>query len=173
MPDWSDMGGKDPNMPAWYRQAFFPTAPFYSTEPNVGYQPRYYSGGLLSTDADYGIGAEVLRTVQFDLPCRLIANNAAAIDHVTPALLLDGGRNTFLFREEYTTGDKLHINERLGDTVTGNAGTPGELGATGYTINGGASMTVGITPLFANLRVDVTMHCLEARGERNFVPGSR
>jgi hypothetical protein len=170
MPDVPDMAGRQPGKPSWYRMAFFPTAPFYSTDPQVGYQPRYYSTGITSTDADYAIGTEALRIVQYDLPCRLIANNAAAIDVITPALLIDGGRNAFLFREEYTVGDKLHVSQRLGDTVTGSASRPGQIGATGYTINGGASMIVGITPLFLQLRVDVSLHCLEMRGARNFTP---
>ena len=46
----------------------------------------------------------------------------------------------------------------------------GEIGVTGYTINQGASVQLGITPLLANLRIDLTLHCVEMRGERNFDP---
>lgn len=164
-PDIPDMAGRDPNMPSWYRMPFFPTAPFYSTNPKVGYQPRFYSGGIINQAA----GAEVIVTVQFDLPCRLIAINGSAVDTTGAALPVGlDPRDTFLFRLEYTTGDRLHITQRLGSTVVGTAQRPGEVGATGYTINQGASVTLGITPLRANLRVDITLHTLEMRGARNF-----
>ena len=171
MPNVPDMGGRTPGVPAWYRMAFFPTSPYYSTNPGVGYQPRFYSGGLLSGDADYNQGTEALRLVQFNEPCRLIANNGGAIDQITPALLIDQGRNAFLFRQEFTTGDRLHITQRLGGQVLGSGAEPGEIGGTGYTISGTSSVTLGITPLFANLRIDVTLVCLEMRGARNFTPG--
>ena len=41
--------------------------------------------------------------------------------------------DTYLFRAEYTTGDKLHTAARLGSTVLGTDENPGELGGAGYT----------------------------------------
>jgi hypothetical protein len=80
-------------------------------------------------------------------------------------------QDTFLFRLEYTQGDKLHISQRLGSTVVGTAQRPGELGGVGYTINPGATVILGITPLLANLRIDITLVCLEMRGPSNYTGG--
>jgi hypothetical protein len=167
----------------WVRFPFFPTAPFYSTNPNVGYQVRYYSGGITSGDTDVTVGSETIRTIQFDIPCRLIAIEGAfaytALPNATNYLNLGGDPlDMFLFRAEYTTGDRLHTQARLASTVVGSAKAPSEIGGTGYTIDQGGSLTLGITPLGnvteannAAWRIDLTLHCLEMRGSSNFVGG--
>ena len=172
MPTAAQMGGAGPVQ--FVRFPYYPTAPFYSTNPNVGYQTRFYSTGVLYTDADYQVGSEIIRTVQFDIPCRMIAINGSALYYfgtpAVPAALPLGVKpnDTYLFRAEYTTGDKLHVASRLGSTVVGSDENPGEIGGTGYTIDAGASFVIGITPLMANLRIDITLVCLEMRGPRNF-----
>ena len=107
MPNAQDLGGQPP-VP-WVRAPFYPTAPFYSTRGDVGYQTRYYSAGLINTDADYAVGTEAIRTVQFDIPCRLIAINGAAFSTAAGNALPVGvgPRDGFLFRAEYTQGDRL------------------------------------------------------------------
>ena len=167
MPNVFELGGQTPGQPSWYRQAYYPTAPFYSTRQDVGYQTRYYSGGIVNGTAN----SESIVVVQFDLPCRLIAINGAAFSTAAGNALPVGvgPRDCFLFRLEYTTGDRLMISQRVASTVCGTAERPGELGGTGYTIDQGASVTLGITPLLANLRIDVTLVCLEMRGPRNFI----
>lgn len=169
MPSASQLGGDNP-VP-FVRFPFYPTSPWYSTNPNVGYQVRYYSAGILSSDADYQVNSESIRPVQFDLPCRLIAINGAAV------AISDGGIGTlteqnmnlsYLFRAEYTTGDKLHTFPRLASTVVGTQTNPGELGGHGYNIDQGATLQLGITPLIDGLRIDITLVCLEMRGPRNF-----
>jgi hypothetical protein len=171
MPSAQDMHGPAP-IP-WVRAPFYPTAPFYSTNPNVGYQTRYYSEGLISTDTDYAVGTEAIRTVQFDIPCRLIAINGAAFNTAAGNALPVGvdSRDTFLFRAEYTQGDRLHVAARLGSTVVGSAERPGEIGGAGWTINSGASFVLGITPLVAGLRISITLVCLEMRGPSNYTRG--
>jgi len=172
MPTASQMGGQGPI--SFVRFPYYPTAPFYSTNPNVGYQTRFYSAGVLYTDADYQVGSEMIRTVQFDIPCRMIAMNGSALYYfgnpVAVAALPLGVKpnDTYLFRAEYTTGDKLHVAARLGSTVVGSDENPGEIGGAGYTIDAGASFVLGITPLIPNLRIDITLVCLEMRGPRNF-----
>lgn len=172
MPSAGQLGGA--GAVPFVRYPFFPTAPFYSTNPNVGYQTRFYSVGLLYTDPDYVVGSESLRVAQFDIPCRLIAFNGSAVTYFgSPAVIASlpigvKPNDTYLFRAEYTTGDKLHISARLGSTVVGSDENPGEIGGTGYTIDQGASLSIGITPLMANLRIDITLVCLEMRGPRNF-----
>tara|TARA_A100001035_G_scaffold243033_1_gene209823 strand:+ start:383 stop:1048 length:666 start_codon:yes stop_codon:yes gene_type:complete len=181
MPTVGQMGGQNPQ--PWIRFPFFPTAPFYSTNPNVGYQVRYYSAGVLSTDGDVSLGGESIRTVQFDIPCRIIGIQGAFAYTANPNadnFLANGGDSldTFLFRAEYTTGDRLHTNARLASTVIGEAANPAEIGGTGYTVDQGGSMVLGITPLnniteASNVawRIDITLHCLEMRGSSNFVGG--
>jgi hypothetical protein len=172
MPTAAQMGGQ--GAVPFVRFPYYPTAPFYSTNPNVGYQTRFYSAGLIYTDADYQVGSETIRTVQFDIPCRMIAINGSALYYfgnpVAVAALPLGVKpnDTYLFRAEYTTGDKLHVSSRLGSTVVGSDENPGEIGGTGYTIDAGASFVLGITPLIPNLRIDITLVCLEMRGPRNF-----
>lgn len=172
MPTAGQLGGQGPI--SFVRFPYYPTAPFYSTNPNVGYQTRFYSAGVLYTDADYQVGSEMIRTVQFDIPCRMIAMNGSALYYfgnpVAVAALPLGVKpnDTYLFRAEYTTGDKLHVSSRLGSTVVGSDENPGEIGGAGYTIDAGASFVLGITPLLPNLRIDITLVCLEMRGPRNF-----
>jgi len=63
---------------------------------------------------------------------------------------------------------------RLASTVVGSMENPGEIGGSGYTIDQGASVVLGMTPLAnapANFRIDITLVCLEIRGNRNFIGG--
>jgi hypothetical protein len=181
MPTAAQLGGPGPQ--EWVRYPFYPTAPWYSTNKNVGYQVRYYSTGITSGDADYTLGAESIRTIQFDLPCRLVAINGG-MSHFTDAGAFQAApdniseinmNTTYLFRLEYTTGDRLHVGARLASTVVGTAQNPGEVGGHGYPIDQGASVAIGITPLVAaavapasTVRIDITLVCLEIRGPRNF-----
>ena len=166
MPQVADLGGQRANVPAWYRQPFFPTSPFVSTNPNVGTQVRFYSNGILNQ----AVNTEVIATIQFDIPCRLVALNGAAFSTaVGNALPVGvGPRDCFLFRLEYTQGDRLHVSQRIASTVLGTSERPGEVGGVGWTFDQGATVIIGITPLIANLRIDVTLHCLEMRGQSNY-----
>lgn len=172
MPTSAQLGGEQP-LP-FVRFPFFPTAPWYSTNPNVGYQVRYYSTGVGPNDGDYQVGSEMTRTVQFDIPVRLIAVNGAAVlldDSDIGANLFVNEQNMNLFykfRLEYTTGDKLQTASRLASTVVGTARNPGEIGGHGYNIDQGASLVVGITPLLPNLTIDISFQCLEMRAPRNY-----
>ena len=153
MPTAAQLGGG--GVQPFVRFPFYPTAPWYSTDVNVGYQVRMYSAGLVSTDADFQINTEAIRTVQFDLPCRLIAFNGA-LSHFqnvgdmqpVPKTITEQNMNLcYLFRSEYTTGDRLQTAARLASTVVGNAKNPGEIGGHGYNIDQGATLILGITPL--------------------------
>lgn len=175
MPTMGELGGR--GQVPWVRFPFFPTSPFVSTNPNVSSQIRYYGATLLSSDSDYTANSESIRTIQFDIPCRVVAMYGAGVDpntvstNAAPTLNL---LNCFLFRIEYTTGDKLMTGARLASNTLGTAENPAELGSSGYTIDQGASLVLGITPLTnapANFRIDITLHCLEIRGQRNFVGG--
>jgi hypothetical protein len=167
MPSSAQLGGEQP-LP-FVRFPFFPTAPWYSTNPNVGYQVRFYSTGVNSSDVDYVVGSEMVRTVQFDIPVRVVAINGAAINKEDLTLLNAQNMNLqYLFRVEYTMGDKLHTEARLADTVVGRSVNPGEIGGHGYNVDQGATLVCGITPLADDLRIDITFVCLEMRAPRNF-----
>lgn len=176
MPSSAQMGGAQP-LP-FVRFPFFPTSPWYSTNPDVGYQVRFYSTGIQFSDTDFAVGAEAVRSVQFDLPVRLIAINGAASNNVglgvggTP-ITTENMNLLYLLRVEYSMGDKLHTTARLAETVVGRGSFPGEIGGHGYNIDQGASLQVGITPLQATVgvlepRIDITFVCLELRAPRNF-----
>ena len=156
-PSLSDLGGS--GQQPWIQFPFFPTAPFVSKSPNV--------------DSDYIVNSEAVRTIQFDIPCRVIAINGGGVyyDAANNIQSLPEGysiNDLFLFRLEYTTGDKLHTGSRLASTCIGNAQNPGEIGGVGFTVDQGSSIQLIITPLISNLRIDITLHCLEIRGQRNF-----
>lgn len=169
MPSAAQMGGEQP-VP-FARFPFYPTAPWYSTNPHVGYETRFYSTGVLFSDADYAVGTESLRTVMFDIPVRLIAINGAAIDATGAVTYTEDSMNLqYLFRLEYANM-RLHTQARLAATVVGVMKYPGELGGHGYNVDQGASVQVGITPLTTNLRIDITLVCLEMRAPRNFSIG--
>jgi hypothetical protein len=170
-PSLSDLGGQ--GQQPWIQFPFFPTAPFVSTSPNVGRQTRYYGATVLNSDSDYTVNSETVRTIQFDIPCRIIAINGGGVyyDDSNNIQSLPVGytvNDLFLFRLEYTTGDKLHTGSRLASTCIGNAENPGEIGGVGFTVDQGSSIQLIITPLISNLRIDITLHCLEIRGQRNF-----
>lgn len=170
-PSLADLGGQ--GQQPWVQFPFFPTAPYVSTSPNVGRQTRYYGSTLLNSDSDYIVNSEAIRTIQFDIPCRVIAINGGGVyyDAANNIQSLPSGysfNDLFLFRVEYTTGDKLMTGSRVASTCIGNAENPGEIGGVGFTIDQGASLQLIITPLISNLRVDITLHCLEIRGQRNF-----
>ncbi len=174
MPTSAQLGGG--GVQPFVRFPFYPTAPWYSTDVNVGYQVRMYSTGIVGTDGDYLINTEAIRTVQFDLPCRLIAINGAMTNPTAAGAigtLTQQNMNIhYLFRAEYTTGDRLQTGARLASTVVGSASNPGEIGGHGYNIDQGATLVIGLTPLLAAggtvPRIDITLVCLEMRGPRNF-----
>lgn len=165
-PNISELGGKEAGKPRWFRMAYFPTAPLYSTDPEVGYMPRYYSAELLNGQVNAEVGVQV----QVDQPVRVIAINGTAINTQGGALATDP-RDSFLFRLEAGNGDKLHTAARLGSSIIGTASQPGEIGGSGYSIDGGSSVFLFITPLVATLRINITLVCMEIRGPRNFVGG--
>lgn len=176
LPNMAELGGANPAQPSFVRMPFFPTAPYYSTRQNVGYQTRFYGATLLSTDADYVVNTESIRIVQFDMPCVMVAINGAAINTAAGNAFPIGvfPLNTFLFRVEYSTGDRLMTAARMASTCIGTQQNPGEIGGYGYTINPGASVVLGITPLLpapTALRIDITLVCLEARGPSNYTLG--
>lgn len=168
MPTTGQMGGQVPGRPAFIRAPFFPTAPFLSTDPNVGYQTRWYTQNFSSTDPAYNINSEKILRFQFDIPVRLCAMNGASVDNTGVLDYAGYGLNNFLFRAEYTNGDKLVTEAVLASTILGTAQRPGELGGVGWTMQPGSTLIVGITPLRDDLFISVALQCLEMRAATNY-----
>lgn len=159
--------------PRAVRSPVFPTAPYLPTSGNIGTQTRFYGATLSSGDPDYTVGQEAIRIVNFDIPCYLIAINGGAFNTVGPNAFPLGvqANGSYLFRIEYSTGDKLMTGPRLATTCIGDGFNPGEIGGTGYVIQPGASVQLGITPLLSGLRIDISLHCVEVRAPSNYTVG--
>jgi hypothetical protein len=162
-----------PQAPRAVRTPVFPTAPYLPTSGNIGTQTRFYGATLTANDPDYTVGQEAIRIVNFDIPCYLIAMNGGAFVTAAPNAFPLGvqANATYLFRIEYSTGDKLMTGPRLATTCIGDGFNPGEVGGTGYVIQPGASVQLGITPLLASLRIDISLHCVEVRAPSNYTVG--
>jgi hypothetical protein len=175
-PSSAQLGGDGP-LP-FVRFPFYPTSPWYSTNPNVGYQTRFYAAvRLSSTDSDFVVGSEAIRNVQFDLPCRVVAINGAAAsvddDPVGSGINEQNMNLLYDIRVEYTNGDKLTTLPRIAASIVGTARNPGEIGGHGYNVDQGATLLVGITPRVTDIVVDITFVCLEMRGPRNYTVQGR
>jgi len=173
MPNMQELGGHRPGIPAFVRVPIYPTAPYVSTRQDVGIQPRFYGATLASGDADYLQNSESIRIVNFDIPCVLFARAGGAFNTGAGNALPIGVSplDTFLFRMEYSTGDKLDTGPRMASTCLGTMQNPGEVGGAGYVIQPGAGLVLGITPLLQNLRIDITLFCMEQRGPSNYTQG--
>lgn len=157
--------------PPWVRVPFFPTAPWVPTNPNVGFQTRFYSASISSADSDYSVGTEAIRPIQFDIPCRVIAINGAA--QLTTASVGGGitevNMNTFwMLSITSSMGDKLTQFPQIAATIVGTGRNPGEIGGAGYNVDQGSTLQIGFTPLLAGLRIALTLVCLEMRAPVNF-----
>jgi hypothetical protein len=155
----------------WYRRPFYPTAPIYAK--NAARVTRFYSTGVAPGDADYpAAGSTATRTIRFDTPCVLVALNGGAFPtqagNAYPVGV--GPRDCFLIDIGYGQNtEKMTIAPRLANTVVGSGERPGEVGGDGWVVNPGNVLTVAFTPLIDDLRMDITVVCLEQRGLSSFV----
>lgn len=168
IPSLSQLGGQ--GRPRFVRVPVYPTAPPVSTDPYVGIMMRYYGTTLLSTQDDYVVGSEASRVIPFDIPGVIFARAGSAFNTGAGNALPLGVRplDTFLFRMQYSTGEVFDIGPRLASTCLGSGENPAEIGGIGFIVKPGASILVGITPLLANLRIDITLYCMEQRGSSNY-----
>lgn len=151
-----------------YQRPFWPTAPRYYR--GSGKITRDYSTGVLPTDQDYVVGSEMARTIRFDIPCTVTCYLGGAfptqLGNAFPVGI--GPLDCWMFRAEYSSGEKWQISSRLANNIVGTGQRPGEVGGDGNDIDMGGSLQVYITPLLPNLKIDLTVKCLEQRGKRNF-----
>lgn len=159
--------------PPFVRVPFFPTAPWYSTNPNIGYQTRLYGLSVSSSESDYVVGSEMTRSMQFDLPCRIVAIQGAAAseadDPIASGVTEQNMNLLWKISIISNIGDKYVTLPRIAAQVVGTARNPGEIGGHGHNVDQGSTLQIGITPLADELAIDVTFVCLEMRAPTNFV----
>ena len=143
------------------RQPVFEPRPWLAVDPGVGSQPRRYVTGITGEPAN----TEVISTIQIDIPGCIYALTGAAYDTVGNT---SAGLDQFLVRFEHSTGDRLDTIEALGSALLGTAQFPALIGGVGWNFDRGSTIRVGITPLVANLRIDVVCWMIEQRGPMNW-----
>lgn len=164
MPNRAQMGGAGGDMPPWQRVPIYPPQVLLSTNKYVGHETRLYGAGILNIAA----GTETTATVQFDTPCIVAMASGTAIE--TAGAGLPVGRaalDTFLIALEHSNGNRLTTSARLGSTVLGSAAQPAMIPGNGWVFDRGSTAVFLITPLIANLRIDINLWCIEERGPSN------
>lgn len=149
----------------FYReQVYYPT-PWFPAGQNIGLQLRIRPLSVVNQPAN----VDVLQTVQFDIPSTCYALSASAID--TTGAALPAGLDpldTFTIQFQHTNGDLYMTLPALGGTVLGAGSEPVLLGGPSWAQDRGTSILVTIQPLRANLRIDVCLWAIEARGPANY-----
>jgi hypothetical protein len=164
MPDRAQMGGHGGGLPPWQRVPIYPPQILLSTNKYVGHETRYYGAGILNIAAN----TQTTATVQFDTPCIIFAMTGAAFDTQAGALPIGtAALDTFIIALEHSNGNRLTTTARLGSTILGTAAQPGLIGGNGWVFDRGSTMVMLITPLRANMRIDVNLLCVEERGPSN------
>ena len=149
----------------WYReQVLYPT-PWFPKGQNIGLQLRIRPLSVVNQAAN----VDVLQTIQFDIPTSVYAISAAAID--TTGAALPAGLDpldTFSIQFQHTNGDLYMTLPALGSTVTSGGGEVTLLGGPAWAQDRGTSILVTVQPLRANLRIDIVLWGIEARGPANY-----
>jgi len=150
----------------WYREPVLEPRVFFPNDLYTAKQIRWRSVVVENEAAN----AEAIRLINIDIPSTVYAIVGAARDTGAATQFNDGGRNEFLVRFRHNSGDQLTPQPALGTLFTGDARFPALVGAAGWVFNRGGSVEVGITPLRANLRIDVAVWCVEIRSHTNYNP---
>jgi hypothetical protein len=132
------------------------------------------------------------RTLTFTLPTvnitaqdRIGFSTPAAVYAITAtAFLTDGAgagvdlpvgadpRDVFRIQIKDATGDLWQSEPAMASNVAGTAQFPRLIGAAGRMCDGGTTTIVMVTPLLANLLIDVTLWTIEQPGPTNIAPSS-
>jgi hypothetical protein len=112
-------------------------------------------------------GAAYTTTLQFPEPSVIFALTATAIDTTGAALTRDP-RDCFTLALVRTNADKLQSQAVLGSTICGTAERPRYVGPNGWVQDRGSSIQITLTPLFADLRVDLVCYTAVIYGPSSF-----
>lgn len=126
-----------------------------------------------------------LPTVNQETPSRLGFSTPAACYAITATSLLTDGagnlvslavgvdpRDVFRIQIKYAQGDLWQSEPAIARNICGTAEFPRLVGKPSWMLDGGTSIIVTVTPLIANLIIDVTLWTIEQPGPTNIAPSS-
>jgi hypothetical protein len=109
-------------------------------------------------------GTTALPTIAFDLDSAIYALTAAVYDtdgNAFPPTNFANALDTFTVQFKLAQGRQYQDNAALGSAVLGDAKYPRYLGMPAWRFPGGTVLQVLLTPLVANLRIDLTLWAIE------------
>jgi hypothetical protein len=164
MPYRQQMGGQG-DLPPFMRVPIWPPQVLLSTNRAVGHQTRDYGAGILNIAANLPTN----QSIQFDIPVIIFAMTASVTTTDNSALAVGKDPlSLFTLLLQHSNGEQLTAGgARLGGAIVGTAQRPRLVGGNGYVFNQGSSLIMTITPLIANLRIDIVCQCIEERGPTN------
>lgn len=138
--------------------------PWLAVDQNIGYMLN----DRISTISGVAANTQTIVRQGFDVPSAVFALTGTAIDTTGAALPVGlDPLDTFTVQFVLTNGQRWQTVAGLGSTILGTAQRPRYLGGPCWILNNGAVMQVIITPLRANLRIDVNMMVVEQPGPTN------
>jgi len=142
--------------------------PWMAVDPNIGY---LLNDRIVSLN-NPAINVENITRLGFDVPSSVYALVATAIDTTGAGFPVgQDARDFFQIQFELSNGQRWQTLPALGSTVTGPAQFPRLLGRPAWQLNNGAVLLARITPLRANLRIDVNLWTIEQPGPTNIATG--
>lgn len=161
---YGNLGGQKVD---WYREPVMEPRVFFPNDRYTAKQIRWRGVTVLNQAAN----TEVISLVNIDIPSTVYAFTGAAVDTAAAALPVGlDSLDTFLVRFAHNSGDRLTPTPVLGSCVLGTGSFPALVGAAGWVFNRGGSVEIGITPLRTNMRITVTVWCVEIRSHQNYNP---
>ncbi len=126
----------------------------------------------VQTFTNLAANAESIQRLNFDIPSAVFALTAAVRRTDGNAINGDFGNVLDTFRVQFTLsqGRQWQTNNAMGSAIVGTAQRPRWLGRPCWRFNNGAVLQVRLTPLIANLQVDIVVWALETTGASNIIP---
>ena len=148
-------------------QVYYPE-PWMPVASDIAYSPNDRVVQVLNQTAN----TEVIERLGFDVPTVVYAT-VSAVRSTSGDLPATVGNERDLFRVQFelTNGRKWQTSNSLGSTVTGTAERPRLLGRTGWRFDMGTVLLVKVTPLVANLDINVVLYTIETPGATNIASG--
>lgn len=134
---------------------------------NIGWVPR----DRTATFTNPTVGQESALTLGFSTPsvCYALTGSAIPSDGTTGLPVGYNPLDTFRVQVKYSQGDLWQTDPTLARNVLGTAEFPRLVGARAWRLDAGTSLRLTVTPLVANLTIDVTLWIIETPGS-NIAP---
>lgn len=148
-------------------QVYYPE-PWMPVATDIAYSPNDRVVQLLNGTAN----TEAIERLGFDVPTVVYAtvSSVRSTNANLPTTVQDA-RDLFRVQFELTNGRKWQTNPALGTAVTGTAERPRLLGRTGWRFDMGTVLQVKITPLIADLEINIVLYTIETPGATNIASG--